>query len=63
MLPSCAGGVDRNPRAVDRGKDGHVPGLCDHNVVEGVVLVAKAGKSNPENHVGCMVLQLMRARD
>jgi hypothetical protein len=37
--------------AVDRGgKYGHVPGLCDDDVVEGVVLVAKAGKSDPENH-------------
>lgn len=51
MLQSCAGGVDRDTRPLNRGgKYGHLPGLRDDNVVEGVVLVAEAGKSDPENH-------------
>lgn len=31
---------------------GHVPSLCNNNIVEGVVLVAEASQSNPENHGG-----------
>lgn len=47
-----------------RGKN-HIPGLRNDDVEEGVVLVAEAGESNPENHFGgcVMLFQLKRAQD